>query len=98
MRRTAGLAPLRRAALATLALAALALPIQASGSVRAFPGANGSIVFASQRAGGGWELYVGARGGAPRRLTAQSPEEFGAPVWSPDGHTIAFQRESDLGV
>ena len=42
--------------------------------------------------GGGWDIYViDADGGDPRPLTFNETDE-GSPRWSPDGHTLAFDR------
>ena len=57
-------------------------------------GTGGRIVFASNREGGLFQLYeIGADGSGLRRLT--SPGSFNdlAPVVSPDGEWIAWQRE-----
>lgn len=62
----------------------------------AFPGRNGVVTFSSQRQDRGWELYsVNPRGGRARELTAHSPLAD-RPVWSPDGHTLAF-IQTDVG-
>jgi len=60
-------------------------------SAAAFPGANGKIVFASNR-DGNYEIYVmDADGSNQTRLTNNAvKEEY--PVWSPDGAKIAFVR------
>jgi TolB protein len=75
--------------------AVLAVALLSSGAAFASSAQGGQIVFASDRAGGGRDLYLVNRDGSgERRLT------FGlfarAPQWSPSGDRIAFSvRGSD---
>jgi hypothetical protein len=70
----------RAVLLAALAVALLAPPAQA-----AFPGANGDIVFSSNREGFD-DAYL-LSGGSELRLTTDGGQ---FPVWSPDGAKLAF--------
>lgn len=73
--------------LAVAALAALAVCVGPAQS--AFPGANGSIVFASDR-DGALDVYVmSADGFGQIRLTDAAGDDV-YPMWSPDGSRIAF--------
>lgn len=57
-------------------------------------GTGGSILFASDREGGIFQLYeIGADGRGLRRLTNAGSSNDLAPVRSPDGQWIAWQRE-----
>jgi TolB protein len=53
---------------------------------------DGQIAFASNR-DGNWGIYSMARGETPAPVASTPAVEF-APVWSPDGGTIAFTRSS----
>lgn len=61
---------------------------------------DGSIVFAANSTEPPYRtlntdlFLVPAGGGAPRNLTADNPAEDAAPVFSPDGKTIAYGREA----
>jgi TolB protein len=81
-----------------VALAALVLAgASASAAERAFPGGNGRIVFASNRAENlQAEIYAVDVDGTERRNLTRSLGEFdNAPVVSPDGRTILFRRSRD---
>ena len=82
MRRRAGLAAAVAATTATGLLAA-----GAAGAPSAAPG-EGAIVFSR-----GGELYAGAPGTTPRRLTSNRVHD-GLPAWSPDRKQIAFVRDA----
>lgn len=57
-------------------------------------GTGGRIVFASNREDGMFQLYeIGADGGGLRRLTSPGSSNDLAPVMSPGGEWIAWQRE-----
>jgi Tol biopolymer transport system component len=64
----------------------------------AFPGANGRVVFVTNRDGGTQELYsANPDGSNPVRLTTNpSPET--SPAVSPDGTRIVFARDNDIWV
>ncbi len=61
---------------------------------------DGSVVFAANSTEPPYRttntdlFLVPAGGGAPRNLTADNPAEDGSPVFSPDGKTIAYGRET----
>ncbi len=60
-------------------------------------GAGGTIVFASNRDDGNFEIYrVGADGHGLRRLTRDASQTDLAPRLSPDGRHIAWEREIGL--
>ena len=67
----------------------------------AFPGANGRIVFVSDRAApglNGREIYTSnADGSDPLRLTTNTVADTD-PAYSPDGTKIAFTRGNDIWV
>jgi len=67
----------------------------------AFPGANGRIVFESDRdspGAAGTEIYTAnADGSDPRRLTVNTVADTD-PAYSPDGSKIAFTRSNDIWV
>ena len=76
-----------RMLLAVAALAALAVCVGPAQS--AFPGANGKIVFASDRDGAQDVYVMTADGVSQRRLTnADGDDQY--PFWSPDGNAIIF--------
>ncbi|MDP2949524.1 MAG: PxKF domain-containing protein [Chloroflexota bacterium] len=84
--------------LALLAVALAAGPVVGpSPAESAFPGANGKIVFASDR-DGNWEIYVmNADGSGQVKLTNNlADDQF--PAWSADGTKIAFSRDCDIYV
>lgn len=57
-----------------------------------------SIVFASDRGGGGPKLYMLRQGETTPRLLSKGPGSYLCPVFSPDGQWIAFvKRGSDDG-
>lgn len=88
----------RVALLSAVAVCFLILPATAGA---AFPGANGRIVFVSDRDApgpGGREIYTsGADGSDPRRLTTNIVADT-EPAFSPDGSRIAFTRSNDIWV
>ena len=79
-----------------LAVCSLIFPA-AAGS--AFPGANGRIVFVTDRDGqGNREIYTSnADGSDPQRLTTNIVADT-EPAYSPDGTKIAFTRSNDIWV
>jgi Tol biopolymer transport system component len=88
----------RLALLLLVAACSLIFPA-AAGS--AFPGANGRIVFVSDRDApglNGREIYTSnADGSDPRRLTTNIVADT-EPAYSPDGTRIAFTRSNDIFV
>ncbi|MBS7622383.1 PD40 domain-containing protein [Candidatus Bathyarchaeota archaeon] len=59
------------------------------------PGANGKIVFASDRSGAGFEIFVmNPDGSAVTQLTTNTAGDL-EPSWSPDGSKIAFASDRD---
>jgi hypothetical protein len=60
----------------------------------AFPGANGKIVFDSNRVDDFRVYVMNADGSGQARLTNNTAED-GAPAWSPDGSKIAFETDRD---
>ena len=84
------------AVLSAAVVCSLAFPA-AAGS--AFPGADGRIVFASDRAGSNnREIYTSnADGSDPLLLTTNTVADTD-PAYSPDGSRIAFTRSNDIWV
>ena len=78
------------AALIAASLATCAVNFAPVAHVHAtFPGANGRIIFSSDRDGQADIYVMGADGSGPTRLTdAVGDDQY--PVWSADGTTIAF--------
>src|SRR5437764_966717 len=74
-------------------------PAGAAQSARtSFPGRNGPIVFASNRARGGLDIFVMRADGTHQRdLTKTRGTEEIAPAWSPDGTRIAFAQLGNPG-
>jgi Tol biopolymer transport system component len=99
--------PLRPAALAAARLkrvlavvAAVCVGGLAAGvgpALAAFPGQNGKIAFASDRAGNGNnDIWVmSPTGGKPVNLTPDSPAGDGFPNWRADGRKIVFQSNRE---
>lgn len=93
--------PLRPAALAAarlkpvlLVLAAACVGCLAAGvgpALAAFPGQNGKIAFASDRAGNDDIWAMSPTGGKPVNLTPSSPAGDAFPNWRADGRKIVFQ-------
>ena len=71
-------------------------PLATSAAVAAVPGANGKIVFASER-DDNQEIYAMDADGANQTRLTYHPAYDGQPRWSPDGARIAFisRRESN---
>src|SRR5438552_3993264 len=84
-------APMRRAPIALLALAA-ALTASFGGAHAAFPGRDGRIVYAG-RVESDWEIYTMRPDGSSVRKLTNNLLDDSAPVWSPNGHQIAFRSE-----
>lgn len=78
---------MRRALGAQIAAAAL-LAVAATPASAAYPGADGTIVFQSNRDVGAGDLYTVVPGGATQRLTVSTTSSD--PVYSPDGTKIAY--------
>jgi TolB protein len=75
-------------------LFAFVAPAQAT-----FPGANGRIVFASDRVGGAYQLFTMRPDGSRLRQLTHSPDTLAVfPDWSPDGQKIAFEGDSADGT
>lgn len=75
-------------------LAVLAVVSVPATAQSAFPGANGKIVFSSDR-DGNYQIYVMEPGGTNQtRLTNNTADEF-FPVWSANGSKIAFTTDRD---
>jgi TolB protein len=84
-----------------LGLMAVALAAGLGPSTRpaesAFPGANGKIVFASDR-DGNREIYVMNADGSGQVNMTNNLADDESPAWSADGAKIAFFRECDIYV
>jgi Tol biopolymer transport system component len=77
------------------AVASLAYTGAIAGAAQAaFPGANGRIAFASDRAGNQDVYTMNSDGTAVTRLTGD-PADDGLPAWSADGTKIAFTSNRD---
>src|SRR6266542_533118 len=83
--------PRRRttASLVSVAVLVAALAASARPALAAFPGANGKIVFTSDRDGND-EIYVMNADGTAQTNLTNNPATDARPVWSPDGSRIAF--------
>ena len=73
--------------------------IQSSPALAAFPGANGLVVFQSNRDGNA-EIYVMNADGTGQTNLTNSPAEDTRPAWSADGSKIAFSsnRGGDFDI
>ena len=93
---SAHVAGLSRASCGVAGLFAVARPAAA-----AFPGANGRIVFVSDRVApgpNGRDIWTTASDGSdPQQLTSNTVADF-QPAYSPDGTRIAFVRTGDIWV
>jgi Tol biopolymer transport system component len=79
------------------ALAIVALLAVPGTALTAFPGANGRIVFDSDRDGGDGDVWtIDPDGRDPMNLTADSDGDDFEGAWSPDGRRIVFVRDPDL--
>jgi Tol biopolymer transport system component len=83
----------RHAPLCAAVLCAGALTPAVPPALAAFPGDNGKILFESPRGGDLDVLAMGAGGGTPANLTADSAANDGSASWSPDGRRIAFMSD-----
>src|SRR5437867_2587657 len=79
------------AGLAGLALALLALGLRSRPAGAAFPGANGKIVFVSDR-DGDFEVFTMNSDGSHQRQTTDNTVHDWFPCYSPSGRWIAFSR------
>jgi dipeptidyl aminopeptidase/acylaminoacyl peptidase len=75
---------------AWIAVAALAAALLSAAAAYAGPARNGQIVFASNRAGDGRDLYLVNRDGTGERRLTFTGLVARAPQWSPSGDRIAF--------
>lgn len=57
-----------------------------------FPGTNSKIAFVSEKDGNSEIYSLNPDGSGLKRLTNNSTSEDGAPIWSPDGSKIVFER------
>lgn len=82
----------------TLVLILLCSLLMVPAAEATWPGANGSIVF-SRTAGAGLnsrsDIWLAARSGVERRLTASPDADETAATFSPDGRTIAYVRREN---
>ncbi len=85
---------LLNAALTALLLVALISVVPANLAQAAFPGANGKIVFVSNRDGNDEIYAMVADGSGQTRLTTNAVLDDD-PVWSPDASRIAFRSDRD---
>ena len=85
-----------RLLLVSAVLVAIAATALLPGSAHsAYPGRNGLIAFISERKGMGAGVYtMHTDGTGLRQLTGSAPYAQ-SPTFSPDGRTVAFQRDSD---
>ena len=90
MRSTSLMGGRRLPALTAVVLAGCALTVVLAGDARsAFTGANGKIVFASDR-NGSQDVYVMHADGTNQTRLTDAPGDDHYPFWSPDGTRIAF--------
>lgn len=67
-------------------------------SEAAFPGANGPIAFERNTAPSERQIFTMGPDGAGQRSLTKGVAFTGAPAFSPDGTTIAFERDNDIWV
>ena len=79
-----------------LVLLAVLVAATASAAHAAFPGANGKIVFSSNRDGND-EIYVMNADGSARVDLSRNPASDTQPEWSPSGTQIAFASDRGGG-
>jgi Tol biopolymer transport system component len=82
------------AGLVTVAVLVIALATTLRPSLAAFPGANGKIIFTSDRDGND-EIYVMNTDGSGQTNLTNNPATDSRPAWSPDGLKIVFTSSRD---
>ena len=80
-----------------LAVGVVIAAVGSGAAQAAFPGANGRIVFVSNRDAGNQDIYTMNSDGSLRLNLTRHPADYRRPSWSADGRSIVFSSDRNGG-